>query len=681
MNYLDWNNAIAAHFFNPEAANRPVYLYVTHDLIDDLGAAHGAGASEFVSCVLRGPEWIKDSRLALCGRAHRTFRDWRNDPSAGEREYPPYLAYLALFVLAAGSEGDFAPHAYYPRLRNLLGEDGHVGMPNGFNNMWELWIDLEEWSKSDRNGELGEFDFRISGDWRHVGLPVAQTLLSESDRRNLPQLFLKCALDSTSPPTDAELRAVLRSHAGNILQRRTRRLLSSSDSAAQLALLHAVASELEHWGGIVDEGGEDGSSSVASVLRLCCHLDSIAMTVRMRLRCKATADFPESGLVLAQREDAGTLVAEEHGLGWSSELSSQHDDQVFNASSVDWTRSLELHDDARGWRVMMPPATVRVFQSGASVGLPGYVEASRIARDTEFIVAACQHLEEIREWGANECKDFRELKISSGLPANWRLFRFTAAISDTTVRDVAPRIALPSSIRVQVRGGISAQDGSSSRFFSFAPPAIVVDGPTEGLNVTCDGEILSCHGESGGVCKLPSALPVNQTIRIEATTPSGDRSRKTIQLVDAVYAEWRAHDACFGPLGQRLSDGTHGAIGSSVEFVPPSSFDYRAALVPIQTTKAFLIGRVPGQVWEWPSNPAPAWSPTWVVMKEKRFVRAVPCMADLAAAEPVRRRTGDRESVRLWKKVMGFSGRRFSLPADLEFAALWNRYRRVARHV
>ena len=681
MNYLAWNNAIAVHFFNRQSAHRPVYLYVTQDLIDKLGAQDGAGVSEFVSCVLTGPSWITGSRLSFCRKAYRTFRDWRSDPKVDECEFPPYLAYLALFVLAAGSEGDFAPHAYYPRLRNLLGEDETAGRPNGFDKMWELWIDLEEWSKSDRNGELGEFEFRISGDWRHVGLPVAQTLLSESDRRCLPVLFSTCALDPTSPPAEAELLSLLKSHAGNILQHRTRRLLSSSDTAVRIALVYAVASELEHWDGCVNDDSGDDSPSVAAVLRLCCHLDDIAMTVRTRLRCKANAEFPESDLLLTRAQSTVSLVAEEHGFGWSSELTHPEDNRALDSSSLDWTSPFELRDDVRNWRAVMPPATVRAFQSGVSVGLPGYIETSRIARGTEFIVAACQHLDEIRKWGASECEGFRELPVSSGLPVNWRLFRTTAVNGDSLIRDVAARLALPSAIRIHLRGGISSQDGPSSRFFSFARPTVVVDCPEGELTIACDGEVLSCLGESSAVYELPPALPLNQTIRIEATTPSGDRSRRSIQLVDAVFSNWNLHDASFDSIGQRLPDGTMGAVGSSLDVVEPSNFDYGAALVPISAQKAFLIGRVPGQVLEWPSDPLPDWPPTWVVVKEKRSVRAVPCMVDMVTAEPVRRRTNDPASVRLWKRVVGSGGRRFTLHAAPEFSAMWNRYRKVARNV
>ena len=78
-------------------------------------------------------------------------------------EYPPYVIYLGLFVLAAGLEGDFAPHAYYPRLRMLLGDPPATGGLPSFDRMCVLWEDLESWSVRDRRGELGVFQTRIHG--------------------------------------------------------------------------------------------------------------------------------------------------------------------------------------------------------------------------------------------------------------------------------------------------------------------------------------------------------------------------------------------------------------------------------------------------------------------------------------------------------------------------------------
>src|SRR5690348_7139074 len=135
--YMPWNDALAAHFFLPEAADRPVHLFVTEQVIDEVGRPFDQGFADFVGAIRAGPPGV--TRSGHCQRALQVANRWR------ERglEYPPYIAYLSLFVVAAGIEGDFDPRSYYPRLWELLGEN-ETGTPPSFDQMWELWEDLEQ---------------------------------------------------------------------------------------------------------------------------------------------------------------------------------------------------------------------------------------------------------------------------------------------------------------------------------------------------------------------------------------------------------------------------------------------------------------------------------------------------------------------------------------------------------
>src|SRR5690349_564033 len=127
--YLEWNDAVAARIFRPELAGRQVFLFVNNDLIEEID---GEGSvPRFVAAVEEGPPWV-DDHLGLCQKAVRTMQGWRGR----NREFPPYIGYLGLFVLALSVEGQFAAHAYYPRLRTLLGwSDVHGGTPASFERM------------------------------------------------------------------------------------------------------------------------------------------------------------------------------------------------------------------------------------------------------------------------------------------------------------------------------------------------------------------------------------------------------------------------------------------------------------------------------------------------------------------------------------------------------------------
>ena len=250
--YLLWNNAIAKRFFNLDMAGRSVYVYVNSKLISEIEGELGHAAGSFIDAVHEGPRWT--TRQGICQRALQACHGWR---SRGF-EFPPYIAYLALFVLAGGTDGDFEPHAYYPRLRDLLGDPGD-GMFPSFHRMQELWNDLETWSELDMAGELGLFHAQSIGGHIHIGYPLAQSLLTEQERIALPRVFYWANLDPTAtPPADELARALRSSAARDLLRPRTIRLVENQyDVDHYKALLDAVADELAEWDGeieVADQG-------------------------------------------------------------------------------------------------------------------------------------------------------------------------------------------------------------------------------------------------------------------------------------------------------------------------------------------------------------------------------------------------------------------------------------------
>ena len=180
-----WNDALASRFFNEEMAGRNVHLYVNQDLIKDVEQGLPE-AVDFRSSVAGYPQAANFSGERICYRACWEFRRWKTRKT----EFPPYIGYLCFFVLASGTDGDFAPHAYYPRLWALMEYRKRIGPVPRFNHMWELWDDLENWSVFDKQGELGIFQSRSIGGYVHVGYPLSQTILVERDRAGITARLL-----------------------------------------------------------------------------------------------------------------------------------------------------------------------------------------------------------------------------------------------------------------------------------------------------------------------------------------------------------------------------------------------------------------------------------------------------------------------------------------------------------
>ena len=139
MDYKEWNNAIASHFFNEKMAGKEVLLFVNKETIRDLGSSRKTSFKDFMKAIKDEAE-VKNGNI--CRRALQLYKGWRE----ADFEYPPYIAFLAFFVLASTIEGNFDQKAYYPRYWKLL-KSSRQGTPRGFHEMHKLWEDLQKWSR------------------------------------------------------------------------------------------------------------------------------------------------------------------------------------------------------------------------------------------------------------------------------------------------------------------------------------------------------------------------------------------------------------------------------------------------------------------------------------------------------------------------------------------------------
>ena len=292
--YEQWNEALAVRFFNPDMAGRNVHLYVNQDLVDEVQTGI-PGAGTLRDAIAGRPNGTRQERAQICKRACDEFHRWRER----RLNFPPYIGYLSFFVLAGGSDGDFAPNAYYPRLWKLLiGEDRNGAVP-GFWRMRELWDDLEDWSVFDKQGEVGIFESRTVGGHVHIGYPLSQTILVEQDRRALPRVFYSEGLDPAAHhPADEIALALHSSTARQLLRGRTVQCAENPHADLHKELIDAVAEELTAWDGTVTEEDQTpkGQTQMLAGLRVCIQIDRVAGIVNSSIRCKLNHEFPEDGL-------------------------------------------------------------------------------------------------------------------------------------------------------------------------------------------------------------------------------------------------------------------------------------------------------------------------------------------------------------------------------------------------
>jgi hypothetical protein len=129
MTYENWNDRLARSFFSPAHAGTRVYLHVTPEKLNTI-AGNDSGLADFVAAIKDGPAM---SIGAMCEKAMVAKRNWR-DRNTG---FPPFLAFLCFFALAADHEGNWPAHAYYPRLWHLLGKTLKHGPSPTERGRWE----------------------------------------------------------------------------------------------------------------------------------------------------------------------------------------------------------------------------------------------------------------------------------------------------------------------------------------------------------------------------------------------------------------------------------------------------------------------------------------------------------------------------------------------------------------
>jgi len=687
MEYMKWNNLIAGYFFNENNSGRDVLLYVNEELINRLGASFGADVKDFVDSVKKGPDWV--TRPGFCQKALQVFENWRDK----KFEFPPYISYLAFFVLAAGTESNFAVHAYYPRVWKLLEEPENTGTLPSFERMIELWDDLEKWSREDKHEELGRFVTRIRGGLWKVGLPLSQTLISEDERKHLNNLFDTAGLDPTDAPSPDVMPGILKYFGHDILNKRTIRLLESKKKEDLIlldALVELVLSELEDWDGtILEDSDMKGKPSIRiqkTGLRICINIDNVSKNVRSYLRFKTNKVFPEEGLNFIKNGDSHVWSCSETHQGWSKELRDYQEIPPirFDASKIDWKKDLRLIDDENNWKAYLRGSTTRLFIKGEYEGLPDWIETQRLEKWARFLVTCVEDdIEKVNEWGTHCCKEF-EQKNMSGLPENWIIFYGRGAKKSCPEIDV---LSVSSSLRLLLKGGIKTGTGRGNRFLEFAPPKILLENSSGNEIVTINNRRLKQADNELPIWELPENAPIGVPLRIEVVSSDQPKSR-VIMLekpnLPNMYNEvpCRNSDGQISETDSLLSYtcGANMVLSSSEEKIT-----YSQCLPIYLSDRIDFIGERPGQIIEWPHELLPSeWHPVWALANKGRKKWEVHFCGteenieiDKDLGEPIK----DKRNLKRWKKAVWNRRKVTKQPKLSQLKIIWGKYIKAAYNV
>lgn len=368
MNYAEWNIEIAKKFFSPDCEGRRVFLSVTRDLIEELGGPNGI--PDFINAVKQGPADVSGGGLGLCARILKATKRWRQQ---GAPEIPPYIATLALFVLAASydKEEESENHGYHKRLRELLGEPEDYQPISKFYDCISIWDDLETWANEDKAGTLGIFRVEFSGKWMYVGIPISQTLLTEKERSSLPDVFSAAGLDPAIQYSDAHIAGEVAEHSRGLLLKRTIKRLNGeggTEEGFREVLLERLHEELAQWESSgdseleKDQIGSPGKCRPTRVL-VCLQYLQVSRTVETRLFFDGRGLNDDSLFNLKSARTGTEFAVEVERRSWSHPF--LIGGNVAQATELDWQHGDELKGDNTSLRFVFAGGNVRIFESGS----------------------------------------------------------------------------------------------------------------------------------------------------------------------------------------------------------------------------------------------------------------------------------------------------------------------------
>jgi hypothetical protein len=514
--------------------------------------------------------------------------------------------------MAADPESGITSGNYYARLNELLDLD-HRGMPPSFERVTALWKELERWLVEDNHGRLGLPSAVPHPSFPHVGYPISQCLLRDSDRRKLPEFFRWEGLAPGQDASAQELAPRLREWALSTrcaLSRQARKVLTGGEELARQAA-GTVAAELKSWDGAsVDAEGR----SVARI-EVQLNVRRGGRRFEYQLYPRAPEGFPDGEY---RNAAVGVSLERVPGTSWFGPLPTTLAKEVFGTG-------LSL----RNGRYTLHMAGSRVVPFEKNDELGGWVSCPRVVPGQEHMVLCHSTLARRVEERLRRTAQpgWAPAPGTSGLPPSWVCFRRVYVGSQTSaeVEDGELDCLVP-----HWRAGISFTGGlkiAGATWLLGGEPVVTVTA-SEGrpAPVLLDGE--SAGSSAGGSLVLD--LAELGLAAGEHEIAAGEQ-RRSFYLVRSGYGESRTaavyrlghalrrEEGAFLPSSLAAQElptageepaGLISVVGATVSGAPEDVPDpiLEALRIPRGYRRYAILGSRPGEVVEYePGAATPYW--------------------------------------------------------------------------
>lgn len=431
MNYLEWNNIITEHLFNPTKAGKDVYVYVTKEDIVNLGK----GQTEYQSEEMVWQGFIGKIKSGLPGstaypdiidKATHVYGKWKA-PGINKRidgvelKYPPYVAYLAFLVMPlVDIQDNLNSSNYYDRLGNFLSDNIiNQNLRNRLKEIEVLWFDLSNWANTVKNGEFGYFRMQrfTHQNWVYVGKIFSQCVFPPKAIKKLPEMFLQSGMVPGSNYSRDQIRGYLLKYGSPILHLHVNVIdvirKSDSNELGQ-SVIETVRREYYKWTGeshSVDETGhipQTKRNDIVSRIYLQFRILSNTGKIDFSFRLKTETEFPED-------LSFNNIEVYEERAGYSKTL------------FLPFKPSFQIRDDFNRWVATHPDKDVRLFIGGGLLQLSNdyWIETDTLSRvNWMYLLCKKSKHEEISRWLKDQCQKYNDESDYIGLPSGYSLFKF-----------------------------------------------------------------------------------------------------------------------------------------------------------------------------------------------------------------------------------------------------------------
>lgn len=311
--YLQWNQTIADLFYGPDSAGRPAFLDLEVDMLKQAAQSMGLSDSELsnpkkaLAQAVRATLDQPGTTGGVFATHLRHIKYWR----ANSGEVPPPVALLSVLSLAAeemGTDG-FSPHNYYDHLMSLLDftADEKSGVVGAYQKCSRsLWECLNGWLE-DLQGERG-LPTAYSYTHAHIGRPLSQALIRETDREKMGAFFAEMGLAPRSRMTPSDMGPLLAewlNRSGAVVSNSLRTMWKKEGGRDRIT--EVVCQILETWDPTIESATSDQSTTRRHKVNLLVLLRTFP-TAQLELNVTGPGQTDEFGALDLILDESGASV-------------------------------------------------------------------------------------------------------------------------------------------------------------------------------------------------------------------------------------------------------------------------------------------------------------------------------------------------------------------------------------